>query len=191
MSWQNVRLCKIDPKGDVFSKPNMEEYRTQLDQVVKTSRTVSEYMRLIESAPPLQAKSLTMDYRLLSEHNGVVLAAHPSWFGAEFATWEWAYGHTALWQGHYTRDYESAKEDFAVRSGLIQAERQFTEEQLTELHRSAKEALNGDRSLTDRRRELLQEACWKIEASIPALEERALRADQQEKELELDFEQIM
>lgn len=96
VSWQNVKLCKIDHKGDVFSKPNMEEYGTQLDQVVKTSRTVSEYMRLIESAPPLQAKSLTMDYRLLSEHNGVVLAAHPSWFGAEFATWEWVYGHTAL-----------------------------------------------------------------------------------------------
>ena len=55
----------------------------------------------MENTPPLPAKGLEGDYRLLADFNGTVLAGHPTGQGVEFVTWEWDYSHTGMWQGHY------------------------------------------------------------------------------------------
>ncbi len=39
-------------------------------------RTVSEYMRLMEAAPPLKAEGLEGGYRILGQFNDTVLAGH-------------------------------------------------------------------------------------------------------------------
>ena len=104
-------------------------------------------MTLIEQAPDLKADGLGENYKHLAEFNGAVLAGHPSRYGVEFVTWEWSYGRTGLWQGHYydpgsgPNGYLSAKQDFCVRSGLIDQHRLFTNEQLAEVYRCVSETL--------------------------------------------------
>ena len=77
-------------------------------------------MQLMYAAPLLKAQGLDEEYRSLADFNGVVLAGHPSRLGVQFVTWDWDYGRTGVSQGHYmSNNYEAAKKDFAVRSGLV------------------------------------------------------------------------
>ena len=76
-------------------------------------------MTSLEQAPPLQAQSLTGDYRLLADFNGAVLAAHPTRLGVHSSHGTGA-DRTGLNQGNYFQEnYVGAKQDFAIRAGLI------------------------------------------------------------------------
>ena len=89
---------------------------------------------LLEQAPPLQAQSLTGDYRLLADFNGAVLAAHPTRLGVQFVTWDWSFDRTGLNQGNYFQEnYAGAKQDFAIRAGLISKQQIFNQEQTANL----------------------------------------------------------
>ena len=103
-----------------------------------------KYMKLLETAPPLKAESLADGYRVLAEFNGVVLAGKETLLGAQFATWAWGYDRKGLNNGHYYReDYQGAKEDFALRAGLVTRERVFDQEQLEGLRQAVQGFLYG------------------------------------------------
>ena len=144
-------------------------------------------MRQIEVAPKLTADGLEGDYRLLSEFNGTVLAGHPTQYGVQFVTWDRTYNQTGLWQGHFigpgcgTADYTAAKQDFAVRSGLIPASALFTPEQLTEVYRSIGETLENY-CITPERQKLLESAEQQIRLAVPDLAERCHTSMQLEEE---------
>ena len=194
VGWQGIPLCRISPGGGVTFKPEVresEDLAPQLDKVIRMAKITAEYMNVMEDAPPLKARDLDGDYRLLSEYGGTVLAAHPTQFGVHFVTWEWVDNHKSLWQGHYFQDYERAKQDFATRSGLVQADRIFSDEQLTEIYRCVRETLDGDYPITDERQKLLEDACWKIEGSVPNLDERVQLSNQKQTELAEQFDQTM
>ena len=192
--WQGVPLCQLHSKGGATYPLNVGESRDlqpRLSRAIQIARTTSEYLNAMTGAPPLKAKGLDGDYRVLSEYNGTVLAAQPTRYGAQFVTWEWVDNHQRLWQGHYFQDYERAKVDFATRSGLVQADKILSDEQLTELYRSAQETLEGDFPITDERRKLLEDACWKMASAIPDLTERVEISYQKEYELSERFDQTM
>ena len=96
-----------------------------LDRATGIARITAEYMSQMEAAPQLTASGLKGDYRLLADFNDVVLAGHPTKYGVQFVTWARIQEGTALDQGHYygpsvgKDSYTAAKQDFAVRSGLI------------------------------------------------------------------------
>ena len=143
VDWQGSRLCRLTAGGGAQFR---EEYldreggRAAFDRVTELAAATAEYMRLMETAPPL--KAISGDYRLLADFNGSVLAGHPTSHGTEFVTWEWDYQHTGMWQGHYYGgNYAGAKQDFAVRAGLIPREMMFSEEQLVDLCRCCAQAL--------------------------------------------------
>ena len=103
-----------------------------------------EYMALLESAPLLKAEYLEAGYRVLADFNGVVLAGKETLLGAQFATWAWGYDRKGLNNGHYYReDYQGAKEDFALRAGLVTRERVFDQEQLEGLRQAVQGFLYG------------------------------------------------
>lgn len=145
-------------------------------------------MTLIERAPNLQAAGLDEPYKLLADFNGAVLACHPSRYGAEFVTWEWAYGRTRLWQGHYygpgggAKGYRSAKEDFCIRSGLMDHRRLFTNEQLAEVYRCVHETLESTYTMTPERQKLLEGVADQIEHAVPDLAEQVSRYNEREME---------
>ena len=88
-----------------------------------------KYMKLLETAPPLKAESLADGYRVLAEFNGTVLAGKKTLLGAQFVTWAWDYDRRGVGNGHYyMEDYQTAKEDFTFRSGLMAREQVFDRE---------------------------------------------------------------
>ena len=179
-----VRYWKDDIAGDKRCEA--------LDRVINIARITAEYMSQMEAAPQLTASSLKGDYRLLADFNDVVLASHPTKYGVQFVTWARIQEGTALDQGHYygpsvgKDSYTAAKQDFAVRSGLIPRSALFTPEQLTEVYRCIQETLENSYPSTDERQKCLQSTAAQIEHSVPDLDERVTLSNQKELESALE-----
>ncbi len=142
--WNGQPLCEVNREGIVYRSGETDS--AEIQQAKEAAHgivgTVSEYMHLMETVPPLKAEGLDGDYRLLADFNGTVLAGHPTQYGVQFVTWDWSYGHTGVCQGHYYgENYTAAKQDFATRSHLMDSHRLFSEEQLAEVYRSIQETL--------------------------------------------------
>ena len=157
-------------------------------RITNIASVVREYMTLIEQAPDLKADGLGKNYEPLANFNGAVLAGHPSRYGVEFITWEWSYGRTGLWQGHYygpgsgSSGYLSAKQDFCVRFGLMDQHHMFTNEQLAEVYRCVHETLEGAEITTPERLKLLEGVSEQSRRAMPDLAE--LISQTKERELE-------
>ena len=117
-------LCEVTESGGVaYRNEDIDEPGRidAKDKVYEIVRTTAEYMRQMETAPALKADGLENGYKVLADFNGIVLAGVQSKHGVHFVTWDWAYGHTGVCHGHYfMENYAGAKQDFAIRSGLIQ-----------------------------------------------------------------------
>ena len=137
----------------------------------------------LRKQPFLKADGLEDGYKVLADFNGTVLAGTPSKYGVHFVTWDWAYGHTGVCHGHYfMENYAGAKQDFAIRSGLIQKERLFTPEQMTEIYRCCADSVDGDFfELTGEQEKMIRSVQQQIEECVPDLDERIR---QQEEALE-------
>ena len=83
---------------------------------------------------------------------------------------------------YYHNDYAGAKLDFACRSGLVQENRQFTDEQLTEIYRCIHETLDSGYPITRERENILTAAAEQIEYSVDDLEGRVAQSNQWELE---------
>ena len=141
-------LCEVTENGGITYRNediNEPERVAAKDMVYEIVRNTAEYMRQMETAPFLKAGGLEDGYKVLADFNGTVLAGVQSKHGVHFVTWDWAYGHTGVCHGHYfMENYAGAKQDFAIRSGLIQKERLFTPEQMTEIYRCCADSVDGD-----------------------------------------------
>ena len=184
--WNGAPLCRITGKGSVFYRrqdvdtPQAEDALYRVEDIA--AKTL-EYMTAMEAAPQLKAGGLDGDYRILADFGGTVLAGTPSKHGVQFVTWDWAYGHTGVCHGHYfMENYAGAKQDFAIRSGLIQKERLFTPEQMTEIYRCCADSVDGDFfELTGEQEKMIRSVQQQIEECVPDLDERIR---QQEEALE-------
>lgn len=87
----------------------------------------------------------------------------------EFATWD--YRKNALHQGHYNPDYRQAKEDFATRSGLVNAKLIFKNTELVEIYRCLEDTLNNRYELVDEQRKMLEDIQDRIQYSVVSFEE--------------------
>ena len=174
------RLCLALDTGTVryWREDVADDYRSAaLDRVNSITKATAEYMSQLAAAPQLTANSLTEDYRLLADFNGVVLAGHPTRYGVQFVTWERSSDRTSLGSGrHYgpgggTDSYTAAKRDFATRSGLIPRSALFDQKQLIEIYHCSVEVQAGLYSITDEQGKCLQSIIDQIELSIPNLGE--------------------
>ena len=140
-------------------------------------------MTAMEAAPQLKAGGLDGDYRILADFGGTVLAGSPSKYGVQFVTWDWDYDRTGVVHGHYfMENYDEAKQDFAIRSGLIHKEHFFSTEQLIEIYRCCTDSVNEHFfELTDKQEEMIRGIQQQIRVCVPDLNERIR---QQEEALE-------
>ena len=133
----------VSPASDVLLLPagsQNEEASELYHQVAMAADEVYGYVEAMQNAPLLYASGLHEDFRLLVDFGGAVLAGQEreNGQGYQFVTWIWDYDRTGVSHGHYYEDnFQSAKQDFAVRSGLIPRTQLFTPEELTELYRAA------------------------------------------------------
>ena len=159
--WNDAPLCRITGKGSVlYRQENVDSIRAQdaLQTVIDTAKMTSEYMAILETAPRLKASGLTGDYRVLADFGDAVLAGHPTERGVQFVTWKWDFDREGVHQGHYFQDdYEAAKRDFTVRSGLVQKDALFEPEQLAEIYRALRFVREQDETISfGRDRELVE-----------------------------------
>ena len=168
----------VSPSADVFLLPagsGSEEASELYHRAAPLAGEVYAYVEAVQNAPLLCASSLKNAFHLLADFGGAVLAGKElsNGRGYQFNTWIWNYDRTVLIYGHnYMGEFQSAKQDFAVRSGLISNAQLFTPEQLTELYRAADYYLETGPELEDSQLKALQEARTKIEHTVPDLQER-------------------
>ena len=132
----------VSPGNDIFLLPagsKNEEANDLYHQVAVVADEVYEYVEAMQGTPILHASGLNEEFHLLADFGGAVLAGREreNGQGYQFVTWTWDYGRRGVSHGHYYEgDFQSAKQDFAVRSGLISKAQLFSPEQLTELYRA-------------------------------------------------------
>ena len=170
--WNDAPLCRITGKGSVlYHQENVDSIRAQdvLQSVIDTAKMTSEYMVILEYAPRLKASGLTGDYRILADFGDAVLAGHPTERGVQFVTWEWDFDRKGVHHGHYFQDdYDAAKRDFTVRSGLVQKDALFEPEQLAQIYRALSFVREQDETLSFGRDRELAELMDQVGGLLPA-----------------------
>ena len=168
----------VSPKNGVFLLPEMsgnDEAADLYHEVAQISDEVFSYVEAVQSAAHLKANGLSEDFRLLADFGGAVLAGREreNGWGYQFVTWLWDYNRNGVSLGHYYEDdYHAAKQDFAVRSGLISKAQLFSDEELSELYRSTDYLLENGPELQQEHLKAIQTARTKIEYIVPNLQER-------------------
>ena len=103
-------------------------------RVAQTADEVYTYVEEVQTAPTLHISGLSEKFHLLADFGGAVLAGREleNGRGYQFVTWIWDYNRTGVSYGHYyDEDFCGAKQDFAVRSGLISKTQLFSPEELS------------------------------------------------------------
>ena len=187
VSRADKQLCVVDENAGIRFKPEeLDEGEEELvrGRVKDAAVTTKEYLKLMETAPTMRTGNEIDHYKMLVDFNGVVLAGHDSGFGVQFVTWNWDQDRKGVHWGHYYgRNYEGAKQDFAIRSGLMPEFRVLSSEQMTEVYRSIHETLESDYPITENRRKLLESAASQIEQSVYDLKDRVNQSNLEEMEL--------
>ena len=184
------RICNVNVHGNVSYDPDhvrRNGLEDALDQVRCIADETLTYMKQMASAPPLVADGLTGNYRLLAEFGDVVLAGHEraGGYGVEFITWERIQEGTRLWQGHYyDNDYAAAKQDFAVRSGLIPSGLLFTQDQLAVIFDAAQHMTALGLVSNPEQEKLLEQIMEQVEEVVPQVIDLANELTQSPKQQE-------
>ena len=175
VGWNEHPLCSVDGNGTVRFRPadiTGPEVDRQLRTVTQTAAQVKEYMRIFECAPALKAVGLEDTYKVLADFGDAVLAGRLGKKGANFVTWEWDFDRQGVHAGHYfMENYEAAKQDFAVRAGLVESQRLFSDEQLAVIKNACEFALEDDATLSYAEEKQLQSVQEQIERLLPQQEQ--------------------
>ncbi len=193
---EGQETARIIANGGFITMPYAENNPAATQQIREMKpllQRVKEYTKLMEVAPHVQSNSGNHEYRALSEFNGVLFAGIDlGKSGYQFATWERDGDGRGYTYGHYFGDnYGAAKEDFALRAGLVDQRLHFSQKQIAEMYLCMQEALSGDHALTEELERSIEEICMNIEDAMPALSDLAPLTEQQvdtEPEVELSKE---
>ncbi|MBN3015746.1 hypothetical protein JXX18_07945 [Ruthenibacterium lactatiformans] len=173
--WNKQPLCSVDRDGIVRFRPadiTGPEVDRQLRTVIQTAGHVKEYMRIFERAPTLKVVGLDDTYKVLADFGDAVLAGRSCKTGAKFVTWEWDFDRQGVHAGHYfMENYEAAKQDFAVRAGLVNEQRLFSDEQLGVIRNACAFALEDDATLSCAEEKLLRSVQEQIGQLLPEQEQ--------------------
>ena len=173
--WNEKPLCSVDRDGIVRFRPadiTGPEVDRQLRTVIQVAAQVKEYMQIFDRAPALKAVGLEDTYKVLADFGDAVLAGQLGKKGARFVTWEWDFDRQGVHTGHYfMENYEAAKQDFAVRAGLVNEQRLFSDEQIAVIKNACEFALEDDATLSYAEEKQLQSVQEQIERLLPQQEQ--------------------
>ena len=149
---------------------NAEKLAAKREPAATTNEVPAEW----ENACPVPFEGLH-HFKILLEYNDTVMAAcddRQHGRGFHYATWKYDYNRAGFHSGHYTDDYDSARESFAIRSGLVSREKIFTQEQATEIKSAIEFCLDYDSDfrLTDSSENTLKKVVEKINYAYAGME---------------------
>ena len=186
----NQPVLSVSAGSDVFlpAGSNQPEAGELYHKVAQTADEVYAYVEAVQTAPLLHASGLSEKFHLLADFGGAVLAGREleNGWGYQFVTWIWDHDRTGVSHGHYyEEDFQGAKQDFAVRSGLISKAQLFSPEELTQLYRATDYLLDEGPEPEDGQLKALQTSRTKIEYTVPDLAERLEQSQGQEPQMNL------
>ena len=187
----NQPVLSVSAGSDVFLLPagsNQPEAGELYHKVAQTADEVYAYVEAVQTAPLLHASGLSEKFHLLADFGGAVLAGREleNGWGYQFVTWIWDHDRPGVSHGHYyEEDFQGAKQDFAVRSGLISKAQLFSPEELTQLYRATDYLLDEGPEPEDGQLKALQTSRTKIEYTVPDLAERLEQSQGQEPQMNL------
>ena len=174
VKWNEKPLCSVDRDGIVRFRPadiTGSEVDRKLRTVTQVAAQVKEYMQIFDRAPALKAVGLDDTYKVLADFGDAVLAGRSCKTGAKFVTWEWDFDRQGVHAGHYfMENYEAAKQDFAVRAGLVESQRLFSDEQLAVIRNACAFALEDDATLSYAEEKQLHSVQEQIDFILPQQE---------------------
>ena len=175
VKWNGQPLCSVDRDGIVRFRPadiTGSEIDRKLRTVTQVAAQVKEYMQIFDRAPALKAVGLDDTYKVLADFGDAVLAGQLGKKGAKFVSWEWDFDRQGVHSGHYfMENYEAAKQDFAVRAGLVESQRLFSDEQLAVIRNACEFALEADATLSYAEEKQLHSVQEQIELLLPQPEQ--------------------
>ena len=187
----NQPVLSVSAGSDVFLLPagsNQPEAGELYHKVAQTADEVYAYVEAVQTAPLLHASGLSEKFHLLADFGGAVLAGREleNGWGYQFVTWIWDHDRTGVSHGHYyEEDFQGAKQDFAVRSGLISKAQLFSPEELTQLYRATDYLLDEGPEPEDGQLKALQTSRTKIEYTVPDLPDRLGQGQEQEPQMDM------
>lgn len=148
------------------------------NEIKPMSDRINEIIAAWDKAPYIPIENIS-NFRILSEYNNIVLAARNDSeeglnHGFQFVTWKYTHDRTALEHGNYTTDYETAKEDFSSRSGLINRYKMFSETELKLIHQGLVFLGANFSNLTAEQMTNVGKLIEKVEMIVPAIQQRSL-----------------
>ncbi|MFI3238881.1 MAG: hypothetical protein R3Y47_12790 [Lachnospiraceae bacterium] len=182
--YQNDTLLMTVMEKGVLGREVNAGLEDLTEEISKEFSDMKEAHAVYENATSLPYQSIT-DYRLISSYGDALLAAKMTKSDEiHFTTWSYDYDHTGVLAGHYYEtNYESAKQDFAIRAGLIDKEKLFDKDQLASIYDACVYRGVNDGEITYDDEKLLRDVLEKVEANLPeAIHQEHIR----ENELELE-----
>ena len=162
-------VFSLMPRGEIRYKADTAYY----DEVMKLTDVLLEMKEaygIFLNAEPLPIKDVS-NFRLFSDYGNHLMAARMEPDSSlHFVTWLYDYDRKGVTLGHYYGDnYAGAKQDFAVRAGLISENKLFTEEELVVLHDACAFRGQNDEEISFDDEKKLQGVLDKIGDNIPHL----------------------
>ncbi len=170
-------ICSINSSGSINYPAELAEDK-QIQEIIQELRQdvyyIKEYTAIVEKSPFVNSTSGNSDFKLLTDFGGIILAGKESeGIGYQFATWEKDASGNGYTYGHYFGNaYSAAKEDFALRSNLINCEKVFSEQEMALLHKCMKSAMEDETALSFTEEKIAEELCEQIENLCPTIKEQ-------------------
>lgn len=167
-----------------LGKSGAEELYHQVEPI---ATEVHEYLTVMDNASRLFADLPDDGFKLLANFNGIILAGRQMEQDKsyKFVTWQWNQDRSGVTLGHnFIDDYAAAKQDFAIRSGLILRDKLFAPEQLTAIYTCIDGVLEGThKNFTFEEEKEIQVIRDKIANILPDLDQRIAKIEQENKSL--------
>lgn len=138
VSYEGIPLCAQDEDGFLQyheDKTVTDDWKAALDNIKEQAIKIREYVRMYEAAPGIGIPDVS-EYRRMAEYGDIVLAGmHSEQNGFMFTTWRQSADKSSVANGDYSPNYDYVKKSFITRSGLLDKNRLFTEEEAANLYR--------------------------------------------------------
>ena len=170
ISYSGIPLCSQDKDGFLQyhgDKTVTDNWKAALANMKEQTAKIREYETALSMGIPDVS-----EYRRMAEYGNIVLAGmYSEQHGFMFTTWRQSADKSSVAHGDYTPDFDYVKEAFITRSGLLDKNKLFTEDEAANLCRCIGYTQNNCENLTYEQEWELKSLEEKLQYGYPQLKE--------------------
>lgn len=174
VSFDGIPLCSQNEDGFLRyhgDKTVTDDWKAALENMKEQAAKIREYVRMYETAPSMGIPDVS-EYRRMAEYGDTVLAGmYSEQHGFMFTTWRQSADKSSVAHGDYSPNFDYVKEAFITRSGLLDKNKLFTEDEAENLYRCIEYAKDNCESLTYEQEQELKSLEEKLQYGYPKLED--------------------